>query len=264
MNFGLLGKDISYSLSPIIFQTMSKVLKTPITYTLFDVEALDIKRVLNLLKGGEIQGLNVTKPYKEIVIAHCDTLSEEAKNMGAVNVLVVKDDKIVGHNTDGFGFTSLMNHFNIDVGGKNVCILGNGGSSKAVYQSLKSKAKDITVFKRAQSKQDVFAISERTYDQLDHKKCDIYIQTTTLGLKESDACVIDQKDVIDHIVIDLIYHRKTTMMSYSKNAYGGLMMLLYQALKSFEIWTNQDVSKRNDLTVKIEEVLNHEFNREVV
>jgi shikimate dehydrogenase len=264
MNFGLLGKDISYSLSPLIFHTISNVLQRPITYTLYDVIQSDIKHVISLLRQGEIQGLNVTKPYKETVIAYCDQLSEEAKQMGAVNVLVMKDNQLIGHNTDGFGFMSLVNHYQISLKDKRVCILGNGGSAKAVYQSLKSQVKDITVFKRAHSKQDVFALSERTYDQLDHKACDIYIQTTTVGLKESDISVIDEKDVTDHTVIELIYHRKTKIMTYSKKAYGGLMMLLFQALKGYEIWTHEDISTRRDLISHIEEVLNLEFNRKSI
>jgi shikimate dehydrogenase len=264
MKLGLLGKDISYSLSPLIFHTISNFLQTPISYTLYDVIESDIKSVLNILRQGEIQGLNVTKPYKEKVIAYCDQLSEEAKYMGAVNVLVMKDNQLIGHNTDGFGFMSLVNHYQISLTDKRVCILGNGGSAKAVYQSLKSQVKDITVFKRAQSKQDVFAARERTYDQLDHKACDMYIQTTTLGLKEDDMSVIDQKDVINHTVIDLIYHRKTNIMTYSKHAYGGLMMLLYQAVKAYEIWTNEDISTRIDLISHIEEVLKIEFNRKSI
>jgi shikimate dehydrogenase len=264
MNLGLLGKGITYSLSPLIFDTIAKKLHKTIHYSLYDIDEIEIQGLLSEMRQGRIHGLNVTKPYKEKVIQYCDELSDEAKRIGAVNVLVYQNNKMIGHNTDGYGFMSLLKHYEISITDKRICLLGNGGSSKALYHHLKPVAKEITVYKRHTSSHAVFADNERHYEQLDHNDCDIYIQTTTLGLNENDPCVIHKKDIHHQIVIDLIYHRKTEIMTYAKASYGGLMMLLYQALKSYEIWSKEDLSTRHDLIVDIEEVLNLEFNRKSI
>lgn len=264
MKLGLLGKGISYSYSPLIFHTLQALLNVSIEYVIFDREEDEIPTLIQELKLNRLDGLNVTKPYKETVIQYCDELSKEAKAIGSVNVLTFKDGKIIGHNTDGFGFLGLLHHHKIHLKSEQVCILGNGGSSKAVYESINMLSKDVMVFKRNESKRVSFSNLEFDYNHPNLSKCTLFIQTTTLGLNDNDPLLIDPNYLKNHTLIDLIYHRETMMMTHSKRSYGGIMMLIYQALKAYEIWDKKPIKQKDHIVGVVKEVLEHEFNRHTI
>ncbi len=264
MKLGLLGKGISYSLSPVIFETISKQLDVSLSYELFDVNSDQIQSIVNKMRKKEIKGLNVTKPYKVEIMSYCDDISDDAKRIGAVNTLVLKDGRIYGDNTDSYGFKALLDVYQIELLNKSICILGNGGSSKAVFHTIKAYENSITIVKRKTSKQESITQNEIFYEDVKKHMCDVWIQTTTVGLKQDDKALFDYNLVENDIVIDLIYHRETEIMKASKKSFGGMMMLIFQALRSFEIWRQMTLNNVLDLSVEIKEVLEHELSRQQI
>lgn len=260
MKFGLLGENISYSLSPLIFKTISKYMNIELSYELFDVEEPLIENIITKLKNGELHGLNVTKPYKEIVIQYCDVLSQEANEIQSVNTLVMENGQIKGYNTDIYGFEKLY----ATTGFNNIepiFIFGNGGSSKAVMHVLNQKDLKFVVVKRNNSKRKRIHNDEIAYEEL-KQGSGLIIQTTTVGLNKEDKALVEEKTLQDKSLIDLIYHMPETIhMKLSKHKYNGLIMLIQQALKSFSIWTSLQVLEDEKLINQIKDVLHYELYR---
>ena len=129
MKCGLLGRKLGHSYSPQIHACLGDY-----SYTLFEKEPEEIE---DFLKNGDFIGLNVTIPYKKAVIPYLAELSPNAKKLGAVNTIVRRSDgTLFGHNTDYFGFASLLNRSGLSVAGKKVLVLGSGGASSTVTAVL--------------------------------------------------------------------------------------------------------------------------------
>lgn len=256
-NFGLIGHGISYSLSPKIHQTVGKVISKDINYRIKDLEKDDLNQFIYELKDNLYQGFNVTKPYKEEIYNRVDQLTTVAKNVGAVNTIYVKDGKVIGDNTDVFGFEYLLGYWRIDVKDKNILILGTGGAAKAVAYVLKNKGANYQYASRNSKKEmDEKVIS---YDEINLDVFDIYINATPIGTYPNvDDCPLDKSKVTNQIVIDLIYNPKQTkLMSYAKKAYNGYIMLLAQAIKSDMLWMNIELNI-HDVLDKTKEVISYE------
>ena len=134
--FGLLGRDISYSFSRGYFAQKFKKENLPHSYVNFDLQSIDkLKEVIETTPN--LKGINVTIPYKEQVIPLLDKLNKTAEKIGAVNTIrFTKKNKLVGYNTDYYGFkNSLKPHLNSHH--KKALILGTGGASKAIAYALK-------------------------------------------------------------------------------------------------------------------------------
>ncbi|PKP16417.1 MAG: shikimate dehydrogenase, partial [Bacteroidetes bacterium HGW-Bacteroidetes-23] len=134
-NYGLIGKNISYSFSKSFFEDFFLKKNLPHKYTLFDIESIsDFPDILT--KNPSLKGLNVTIPYKQQIIPYLDKIDKEANKIGAVNTIKInKNGLLVGYNTDHFGFaTSLAEHLSKEI--KSALILGTGGASKAVAYVL--------------------------------------------------------------------------------------------------------------------------------
>ena len=126
MKCGLLGRKLGHSYSPQIHALLGNY-----SYQLFEKEPEEIG---DFLKNGDFTGLNVTIPYKKEVIPFLDELSPAAARLGAVNTIVRRDGKLIGHNTDYFGFRRLVQESGLQVAGKKVLVLGSGGIAGAGSQ----------------------------------------------------------------------------------------------------------------------------------
>ena len=130
MKCGLLGRKLGHSYSPQIHSHLGDY-----SYALFEKEPEELE---DFLRCGDFTGINVTIPYKKDVIPYLDELSPTAQKMGSVNTVVRRaDGTLFGHNTDYFGFTALVKHSGIPVEGKNVLVLGSGGTSNMAVTALK-------------------------------------------------------------------------------------------------------------------------------
>ena len=236
--FGLIGKKISYSFSKKYFeQKFQKLLLNNHSYNIIDLENLD--NIKNIFETEHLKGLNVTIPYKEKIIPFIDELSDEAKEIGAINCISVENGKTKGYNTDAFGFEkTLLLHKKEHQ--KTAIILGNGGAAKAVQYVLKKNQIPYITVSRT---------TEINYENLSEnlvKENLIIIQCTPVGtfpnIEESVSFPFDGITE-NHLIIDLIYNPEYTKFIRNCAEKGaktanGLYMLEQQAEKAWEIWNS--------------------------
>lgn len=245
MNFGLIGKSLSHSFSKSYFD--AKFLaekKTNHSYTNFDLQNLD--SFLALIAEQNLSGLNVTKPYKELVIPYLNELDNIAKEIGAVNCIHIsqKDNKpyLKGYNTDYYGFAQSIKPF-MEPSHQKALILGTGGASKAVYYALKNVGVDVyfvtTGAKKAENYFHYIDLNEYVLSAFK-----LIVNCTPLGLYpaiENCPDIPYQYLTSEHLMYDLIYNPEETLFLKKGKAQGavtinGLNMLKLQADKAWEIW----------------------------
>lgn len=255
--YGLIGKNITYSKSPSIHQHMAKRLGIEISYDLLDAEEEDLSKLVKKLRNGLYHGFNVTIPYKQKIMSFVDQLTPKAARIKAVNTLYIKGGKVIGDNTDYDGFLGLIARHKIDVKDKNVYILGTGGAAKAAYIVLLDLGAKVTVVTRHLVDLDPIYQRVISYEMLNPKDVDIYVNATPIGTTpKTSESVLDRHHVDKQIVIDLIYQpEKTTLMSFAKESYNGLTMLIIQALKSEEIWFERKIDITDALIKELKEVI---------
>ncbi len=236
--FGLIGKKISYSFSKKYFeQKFQKLLLNDHSYNIIDLENLD--NIKNIFETERLKGLNVTIPYKEKIIPFIDELSDEAKEIGAINCISIENGKTKGYNTDAFGFEkTLLLHKKEHQ--KTAIILGNGGAAKAVQYVLKKNQIPYITVSRT---------TEINYENLSEnlvKENLIIIQCTPVGTFPNieDSVPFPFDGITEnHLIIDLIYNPEYTKFIRNCAEKGaktanGLYMLEQQAEKAWEIWNS--------------------------
>lgn len=235
MIYGLLGENISHSFSPLIHKNFGDY-----KYKLFDMQKEEIE---NFIKKEDIGGFNITMPYKKEIMQYCKTISDKAKKIGCVNTVVYDEFRnLHGYNTDYDGFLYLLEKNNIDVYNKNIAILGNGSTSKTVYNVLKDlQAKSI--IKISRSGDIGFKDIEKFIN------IDILINTTPVGMYPNcPDSLIDLENFPNvSTVIDIIYNPIMTKLlidAYKRglNYVNGLDMLIAQGKVASELFQKKSIS----------------------
>ena len=267
MKFGLLGAKLGHSLSPQIHQEVFRQLGIDATYELIEVSGDKLaEKVAELHRI--FRGLNVTIPHKVAVMESLDRIAPEARAIGAVNTVLFKDGLAEGFNTDYFGFARLLEHNGLVPQGKEVCVLGTGGASRAILQCVTDmQAKRITVISRAMENapEDIRArYTVKTYDDLKTMSGDLLINCTPVGMfPKVNVSPVDGA-VMDHFAaaVDIIYNPAETQFmklarQQGKPAVNGLFMLVAQAVAADEIWLERklDAGLIADVTEKIAKLL---------
>ena len=167
MNCGLLGRKLGHSYSPQIHSMLGSY-----TYTLFEKEPEELE---GFLRTGNFSGLNITIPFKKEVIPFLDDLSPVARRMGAVNTVVRRPDgTLFGHNTDYFGFRSLVLRMGVQVFGKKALVLGSGGASNTAVSVLQEMGAQVIVISRS---------GRNNYSNLHlHADASILVNATPVGM----------------------------------------------------------------------------------
>jgi shikimate dehydrogenase len=228
-------------------------------YVPFAVRPDELGHAVRALVPLGIRGLNVTVPHKEKVIPYLDELSEEARLIGAVNTIEVRDGRLIGHNTDGRGFLrSLREEAGFRPKGKRFIMVGSGGASRAVCFSLAlagaeaillhdiipAKAEKLGRDVRRRTSARVTVLNAEMLRQF-ATDADCIINATPLGLKKNDPLPIPRELVgKGQLVCDLVYNPPMTRLLIAARARGadtlsGIGMLLYQGVIAFEIWTGK-------------------------
>ena len=226
MKFGLLGRRLGHSYSPMIFDLMGGY-----RHDLFEREPEGIEE---LLKNGDFDGLNVTIPYKKAVIPYCHALSDTARRLGAVNTIVRRSDgTLLGHNTDYFGFQTMVRESGLNVSGKKVLVLGSGGASNTAVAVMEDMLAVPVVISRT---------GENNYENL-HKHADaaVIVNCTPVGMypnTEKSPLNIDTFPLLEG-VLDVVYNPARTKLLRAAEQRGiiamnGLLMLVAQARESAE------------------------------
>jgi shikimate dehydrogenase len=239
MKFGLLGEKLGHSYSPLIHTKVFEYINVDATYELIELKSDMLDEQINKLKTGEYQGYNVTIPYKKEVMKYLDEISEEAKLIGSVNTIAYIDGKVVGYNTDYYGFYETIVYNNIEVKNKDCYILGTGGASLAIYKVLKDLGGNIRFVSRIPNSNGI------TYSELDNRNIDVLVNTTPVGMYPNVGVSPVSKEVAKkaNSVIDIVFNPlKTQLLIDADSSYHGLYMLVGQAIKSEEIWHNKKIN----------------------
>ena len=233
MQCGLLGRTLGHSYSPKIHSMLADY-----SYQLFEVEPENLE---TFIRNGDFDGLNVTIPYKKSVIPYCDELSETAKRLGAVNTLVHRNGKLIGHNSDYFGFMSMVQRSGVSVAGKKALVLGSGGASATAVAVLEEMGAQVIVISRS---------GENNYDNLE-KHCDaaVIVNATPVGMYPNTDHAPLSLEYFPRLecVLDLIYNPANTQLLQQAQQRGisnqnGLWMLVAQAKESAEWFIQKKIS----------------------
>jgi len=243
LTYGLLGKNISYSFSKNYFSDKFKKLnRNDCEYLNFDLENVsDFKSIFNSDKN--IKGLNVTIPYKQAIIPFLDNISKEAKEIGAVNTIKIENGKLLGYNTDVFGFKKSLLSV-IKPSNDLAIILGWGGAAKGIKYVLKDLGFKVKVVSRKPINENMLVYNDLNEKLL--KKVKLIVNCTPLGtFPNVEECPNIPYQYLNknHILFDLIYNPPTTKFlerGFENGATikSGLDMLKFQAEKSWEIWNS--------------------------
>ena len=267
--YGVLGEKLGHSLSPRIHNMIFEEIGVEGAYRLFEVPREKVEEFVSAMKLLKIKGVSVTIPYKSIIMKHLDVISPEAEKIGAVNTIALDGEELHGYNTDYFGFGHLIETNKVELEGKTVVVLGNGGVTKAVLQYLKdNKVNKIYIVSRTPEnakgiKEDNLEIV--SYNQLKNISGEVLINATPIGMfPNEDACTIEDEIISKYdTIVDLIYNpSKTILMSKSealgKKVVGGLNMLIGQGVRQQEIWQKRRIDEQ--VIKDIYEILNREFS----
>ncbi|MFD2759486.1 shikimate dehydrogenase [Lentibacillus juripiscarius] len=263
LKLGLIGYPIQHSLSPWIHNRFLEKAGTDGQYSLFEISPEDsFEKKLEHLKTSEINGLNVTVPYKQQIIPYLDELDWKAEMTGAVNTVVSNNGKWIGYNTDGTGYVRGLKEKYPSVfrdTSNRILILGAGGAARGIYQALAAEGfSRIDIANRTPSSAEAIAQSgnggvqtavlglHEAGESLGHYS--LIVQTTAVGMKpnaEEQIISLEHLDA-DSIVSDIIYQPLTTSLLQEARRRGasihyGHTMLLYQAQYAFQLWTSEKV-----------------------
>lgn len=234
MRCGLLGRKLGHSYSPAIHSQLADY-----SYELFEKEP---EELADFLKNGNFTGLNITIPYKKDVAALCDELSERAKKLGAVNTVVrCSDGTLIGHNTDYFGFRSLVLRSGLNVCSKKVLVLGSGGASVTAVCVLQELGADVIVISRS---------GENNYHNLSiHSDAAVIVNTTPVGMYPNVGVSPVDLSLFPKLegVLDVVYNPARTQILLDAEERGlvavnGLWMLVAQAKESAEWFSSQMIN----------------------
>lgn len=254
MQCGLLGRKLGHSYSPQIHNLLGDY-----SYVLFEKEPEELE---NFLKNGDFSGLNVTIPYKKEVIPYLSELSPTAQKMGCVNTVLRRSDgTLYGHNTDYFGFTSLVRHAGLSVAGKKVLVLGSGGASNTAVAALKDLGASPVVISRS---------GENNYGNLHlHRDAAAIVNATPVGMYPNTGVSPIDLALFPHLegVLDVIYNPARTQLLLDAEKLGiprenGLWMLVAQAKEAAEVFTGGKIS--DEVIEKIYRELSHQMKNIVL
>ena len=244
----VIGNPIDHSLSPKLQNYWIKLNKIEAIYGKLQAHDEDLKELCNNIKNGQLDGLNVTVPYKKKIIPFLDVLSGHALRTQSVNTVCLNNGNVTGYNTDIDGFELSINKLNYDVVNKKIVILGAGGVVPSIIYALKRmNASQIYLSNRTKKKADILKNIFEGIEVFEWGKlpeCDMIINATSLGLKKNDKFEINfSKLGKDKFFFDVIYNPFNTEFAEAGNKPGnifenGLHMFLFQAQKAFSIWHN--------------------------
>ncbi len=244
----VIGNPVEHSLSPKLHNYWIKENKIDAVYDKKQLNETDIERIISEVRGGKIDGINVTVPFKRSVIPFLNELTSVAKKTQSVNTIYKKMDKVIGDNTDVGGFESALQNINYNVQKKKVFILGAGGVAPSIILALKKMgASEIVLSNRTKEKAEDL---KKIYPDLelvnwvDIVKFDILINATSLGLKKNDEIKLNYDGIgPNKFFYDVIYNPDKTRFLLKGKEFGnqtenGKTMFAYQAQLAFKIWHN--------------------------
>lgn len=275
--FGLIGHPVEHSMSPVLHHTLADILGHEIAYVPFDVKR-DLESAVKGAFELNIQGMNVTVPYKQDVIAYLTDIDPLAKKIGAVNTLVRCEEGYKGYNTDMPGLKRAMENDGVTIKDGSFYLIGAGGVARAVLLMLLENGADkVHILNRSVEKAKMLAEAmmgaydtQVTYGDLQSYKTTVLegataIQATNVGMYPNvDEAAIEDVEFYEKINVayDLIFNPAVTKFmalakECGKKSYNGLKMLLFQGIIAYEYWNK--VSVTDDAAAKVYDAMLEEL-----
>ena len=241
----VIGNPINHSLSPKLHNYWLKENNIDGIYDKKKIEEKNLQTIISEVKEKKINGINVTVPYKKLVIPYLDKLSEEAEQTQSVNTIIYEKGSLIGHNTDIFGFYKAIKTLNFDMKGKKVLILGAGGVvSSIVFALKKMNVSVITISNRTKQKAENLKNLFKDLNVIEWGNLidfDVVVNATSLGLN-NEKINLDFSDTGNNkLFYDVIYNPgETNFLKKAKESgnvsENGKLMFIYQALEAFKLW----------------------------
>ena len=257
----LLAYPAGHSISPTMHNAAFEHLGLPFHYQALEVAPENLSDAMDKLREPQVAGSNVTVPHKQAVIPYMDSLSDVAKQIGAVNTIINTNGKLHGHNTDASGYLRSLQDIHFSPEGKSVVMIGAGGAARAVlYALLEAKASEVFIWNRTVEKATSLAedfatlgkISAVTTDNLKEaiRNCQLLVNTTSVGMVKEGldpylSPIPDDYLPQEGLVSDIIYKPRQPRLLANAHKAGlatqhGLGMLIYQGAYSFKEWTAKE------------------------
>ena len=244
--FIVVGDPIEHSLSPLLHNYWIKKNGINAIYDKQKLNKDELEQNILKIKEKKISGINVTVPFKKAIIPFLDKLSIEAESTQSVNTIYLKNNKVIGHNTDIFGFEISIKKSKYNLIDKEVLILGAGGVVPSIIFALnKMKISKIKISNRTKDKAENLKTIFKNIEIIEWGEApnfDMIINATSLGLKKEDKINLDFSLISKNgFFYDVIYNpRETNFLKIGESlgctTLNGKLMFIYQALLAFNIW----------------------------
>ena len=244
--FLVIGNPIDHSLSPELHNYWIEQNHIDAIYEKKQLNNNELDNLILEIKRENINGVNVTVPFKNAVIPYLDELSTEAEKTQAVNTIYLKNKKVVGHNTDIIGFETAIKKINFNFNNKKIFILGAGGVVPSiVYASIRMGSSEIFVSNRTKNKVEKikkFFENIQIINWGEMPDFDVVINATSLGLNKDDKINLDFTKIgKNKLFYDVIYNPgETDFLTKGKKlgniSENGKLMFIYQAFSAFKLW----------------------------
>ena len=244
--FIVVGNPIEHSLSPLLHNYWIKKNGIDAIYDKQKLNEDELEQNILQIKEKKISGINVTVPFKKAIIPFLDELSIEAESTQSVNTIYLRNNKVIGHNTDIFGFEISIKKSKYNLIDKEVLILGAGGVVPSIIFALnKMKISKIKISNRTKDKAERLKTIFKNIEIIEWGEVpnfDIIINATSVGLKKEDEINLDFSSTSKNkFFYDVIYNpSETNFLKIGKNlghtTLNGKLMFIYQALSAFNIW----------------------------
>jgi len=256
----VIGNPIEHSLSPKLHNHWIKKNNIDAVYDKKQLNENDIEETILKDRNGEIDGINLTVPFKKSVIPYLDQLTPLANEAQSVNTIYKEKNKVIGHNTDVSGFELGIKRINYNVKNKKIFILGAGGVVSSIILALKKMGSSKIILsnrtkEKAEDLKKIYSDLE-IIDWGETPDFNVIINATSLGLKNHDEIKLNYTDIgSNKLFYDVIYNPRQTKFLSKAKQFGnqienGKMMFVYQAHQAFTIW-HKIMPEIDDETIKL-------------
>ncbi len=271
IRLGVLGDPVAHSLSPDTQNAALHACEIDAQYARFHIRANELRSALRFLRNLDFAGVNLTVPHKIAGFAQVDEADESASRAGSVNTIRVRDNKLIGSNTDGEGFLrAIRSEFSVDLRDLRVMIIGaGGGTGRAIaWQCALANCERLVLVNRTVEKANALAERlcpffmearvlgpvarleaiawEESAIRIQLADTDLIVNATSLGMNSSDPAPIPARLLAPHhMVFDCVYGGSKTALLHAAEQAGarsanGISMLLHQGALSFSIWFDRE------------------------
>lgn len=242
--YGILAYPAKHSLSPMIHNAAFKEMNIDAEYGVFEIDSMGLQDFMDYVKAEPISGLSVSLPHKVDIMQYMHVIDDDAKKIGAVNTVLNNRGTLYGYNTDFIGSNLALG----EIKAKKFAVLGTGGAARAIVYGILKEGGEVTIYSRSLDKAkklaDEFGASFGDFSDIDGG--DVLIQATSIWITSPESTEIVPAEIVKKFdtVMDIIYKPLMTPLlkmaqDLGKNIITGEKMFLYQAVKQFEIWTDQ-------------------------